>query len=277
MVNPLSSAIRCVDAVTTVSLSYLKELMDSANGLETLFRSFHYKCFGLLNGIDNEVWDPSTDPYISYHYNSKNVDEMKLKNKVEICELFALDASKPLIVFIGRAVSEKGADMLPAAISKALRDMQGACNFLVLGSGDKGVERSLDGLKAYFPGHYNCYIGYNEQLSHKMYAAADFILMPSRVEPCGLNQMYALRYATIPMVRSVGGLKDTVVDFGSEGGFGIRFNQASVQDIVSASYRAVELFYDYQDSFLLIRRRMMAIDHSWEKSTEQYLKLYQSL
>lgn len=277
MINPLASAIRCANAITTVSWSYMHELMESANGLEVLFRAEHNKCFGILNGIDNEVWNPQTDKYLSFHYNNENVDEAKLQNKRELCAIFKLDANKPLIVFIGRAVNEKGADLLPEAIGRSLHEVRGACNFLILGSGDKRVEQNLQGIKHYFDGHYNCYIGYNEELSHKMYAGADFLLMPSRVEPCGLNQMYALRYGTIPMVRSTGGLKDTVIDIGENGGYGLRFNHASVEDIVGCTHRAVQFYYDYHDSFLLVRQRMMAIDNSWEKSAEHYLSLYYNI
>ena len=277
VVNPLSSAIRCANAITTVSNSYMLELMENAAGLEVLFRSFHYKCYGILNGIDTEVWNPETDPYLSFHYNRQNVDERKLKSKLEICEMFGLDSEKPLFAFIGRAVPEKGADLLAEAIGRAVSDLKGNCNFLVLGSGDKQIERQLEGLKSFCKGSYDCYIGYSEELSHKIYAAADFLLMPSRVEPCGRNQMYALRYGTIPIVRSVGGLKDTVLDFGESGGFGICFNQASIEDILHSCYRAVELYYNYQESFLVIRQRMMEIDHSWEKSCTQYINLYRSL
>lgn len=277
MINPLSSAIRCANAVTTVSWSYMHELMEKANGLEVLFRAEHNKCFGILNGIDNEVWNPATDKYLSFHYNNENVDEAKLQNKRELCAIFKLDVNKPLIVFIGRAVSEKGADLLPEAIGRALNEVRGACNFLILGSGDKRIEHNLQGLKHYFDGHYNCYIGYNEELSHKMYAGADYLMMPSRVEPCGLNQMYALRYGTIPIVRSTGGLKDTVIDIGDNGGYGLRFSHASVEDLVGSIHRAVQFYYDYHDSFLLVRQRMMAIDNSWEKSAGHYLSLYHNI
>jgi starch synthase len=275
MINPLSSAVRCANAVTTVSWSYMHELMEDANGLESLFRSFHYKCFGILNGIDNEVWNPENDKYIDFHYNNENVDEAKLQNKRELCSIFNLNPDKPLIVFIGRAVAEKGADILPQAIGRAISEVQGACSFLVLGSGEKSIEMNFEGLKHHFDGHYNCYIGYNEGLSHKMYAGADFLIMPSRVEPCGLNQMYALRYGTIPIVRNTGGLKDTVIDIGENGGYGLRFNKASINDIVYSTHRAVEFYYDYPDSLKLVRQRMMAIDNSWEKSAERYLNLYQ--
>ena len=128
-----------------------------------------------------------------------------------------------LIVFIGRLVGEKAADLLPSVIGDSIYHMEGKMNFLVLGSGESSVEHQLQNLRSHLLGYYNSQIGYNEKLSHQMYAGADFLLMPSRVEPCGLNQMYAMRYGTIPMVRNTGGLKDTVKDFGEEGGYGICF------------------------------------------------------
>jgi starch synthase len=275
MINPMSSAIRCADSVTTVSWSYMHELMQKANGLEGLFQNLHHKCHGILNGIDNEVWNPSTDSYLDFHYNDTNISEIKQKNKESLCETFGLNKENPLIVFIGRLVAEKGADLLAPALGKAMYETQGKISCLVLGSGDKEVENELNRLKELCPGIYGCYIGYNEALSHKVYAAADFILMPSRVEPCGLNQMYALRYGTIPMVRSIGGLKDTVVDFGDEGGYGIRFNHASVDDIVMSSHRALNL-YKNKEHFDYIRKKIMSIDHSWEKSQDAYVRVYKS-
>jgi len=151
--------------------------------------------------------------------------------------------------------------------------MEGKMNFLVLGSGDPIVESQLSNLQSYFFGYYNSMIGYNEKLSHQMYAGADFLLMPSRVEPCGLNQMYALRYGTIPIVRRTGGLKDTVKDFDEPGGFGICFNEASVGDICHSIYRAVEL-YDHKEKINAIKKQIMQIDHSWEKSAQIYINLY---
>jgi starch synthase len=119
-----------------------------------------------------------------------------------------------LFTFIGRLVGEKAADILPEAISSSVYQHHGNCNFLILGSGDPAVEGQLENVKKQLTGYVNTHIGYSESLSHLMYAGADFLLMPSRVEPCGLNQMYALRYGTAPIVRSTGGLKDTVVDIG---------------------------------------------------------------
>lgn len=275
MINPLACGIKCASKVNTVSAGYLDELRHEANGLEALFEYERGKCFGILNGIDNEVWNPETDTFIEENYGLDNFREKKLANKKVICRQFNLDETKPLIVFIGRLVGEKAADLLPQAIADSIYYMQGNMNFLVLGSGEKNVENQLQLLQHQLFGYYNCMIGYNEKLSHQMYAGADFLLMPSRVEPCGLNQMYALRYGTIPMVRRTGGLRDTVKDFGEEDGFGICFNEATVGEICHAVYRADELFKD-KDKMNLLRKRAMEINHSWEQSAEIYINLYET-
>jgi starch synthase len=147
---------------------------------------------------------------------------------------------------------------------------------MILGSGEKEVENALQGIQNDFIGYYHSQIEYNEKLSHQMYAGADFILMPSRVEPCGLNQMYAMRYGTVPVVRRTGGLKDTVIDFGEENGYGICFEQASVDDIVYSIVRAVELYKD-KKKLDEIRVRMMNINNSWETSAGKYIELYHSI
>jgi starch synthase len=226
-INPLASGIKCAAKVTTLSWSYMDELRFNSNGLEKLFEYEKGKCVGILNGIDNEVWNPETDKYLTEHFGVKDVTEGKQKNKEALCKQFGLDPEKPLFVFIGRLVGEKAADILPDASKSAIYDTQGAAGFLVLGSGETHVEWEFQQMVEPYKGIFNTVIGYDETLSHKMYAGADFLLMPSRIEPCGLNQMYAMRYGTVPMVRSTGGLQDTVVDMGDKDGFGIRFNNAS--------------------------------------------------
>jgi starch synthase len=275
-INPLASAVKCAWKVTTVSWSYLDELRHTANGLEALFEYEKGKCVGILNGIDTHVWDPSTDHYIANHYSLESVKEGKAKSKKLLCDQFDLDITKPLIVFIGRLVGEKGADLLPQAIGDSFYYVGRKMNFLVLGSGFPEVESHLGSMREISRSDYSLYIGYNESLSHLMYAGADFILMPSRVEPCGLNQMYAMRYGTIPMVRNTGGLRDTVIDYGDEGGYGIRFNNAVVGDITQGIWRAVELFQQTK-KMEEIRTQMMQLDFSWETSVKHYLDLYQSL
>ena len=275
-INPLASAIKCAWKVTTVSWSYLDELRTAANGLEALFEYEKGKCVGILNGIDTAVWNPATDTYIENHYGPSDAADGKLKSKQILCERFDLDIDKPLIVFIGRLVGEKGADLLPQAIVDSFSHIGRTMNFLILGSGFPEVESQLDNMKGISNRDYSVYIGYNESLSHLMYAGADFILMPSRVEPCGLNQMYAMRYGTVPMVRNTGGLRDTVVDYGDPDGYGIRFNHAAVGDITQGIWRAVQL-YGQESTFQRIRQTMMELDFSWETSVQHYLDLYQQL
>lgn len=273
-INPLASAIKNAWAVTTVSWSYLDELRSAANGLEALFEYEKGKCYGILNGIDTEVWDPETDPMISENFTINSCTKGKEANKLELCARFGLDPARPLMVFIGRLVGEKAADILPQAIENILHQHHGHCNFLVLGSGDPEVEQQLRYLSGLYPGWFNCMIGYNESLSHLMYAGADFLLMPSRVEPCGLNQMYAMRYGTVPVVRSTGGLKDTVTDIGDWGGWGIRFNEATVADIVYSAGRALALYNDAVQ-FAWVREKMMGINHSWDNTVARYTEVYQ--
>jgi starch synthase len=272
-INPLAAAIKCAWRVTTVSPSYLEEIRYNANGLESLLSQERGKSVGILNGIDNDVWDPSTDTMLYKPYGIKTLEAGKKANKAALCSVFNLNPEKPLFTFIGRLVGEKGADLLPDIFYSALLQSNGEMNVLVLGSGDPQVEGRLNHLKEAFPGNYNAYIGYNEQLSHQIYAGADFLLMPSRVEPCGLNQMYALRYGTIPIVRRIGGLKDTVIDIG-DNGFGICHDQTSVWDVGHAIDRALELYADVK-KVKEIRKFMMQLDHSWDKAAQEYINLYQ--
>lgn len=275
IINPLASAIKCAWKVTTVSPSYLDEISENANGLENLLRFERPKSIGILNGIDTDVWNTQTDEMLHANYSLKNYKKGKAANKAFLCEQFNLDPKLPLFTFIGRLVGEKGADLLPQICSVALNEFYQKINLLILGSGDSTVERSLQNLQNFYHGNYNAYIGYNEKLAHIIYAGADFLLMPSRVEPCGLNQMYALRYGTIPIVRRTGGLKDTVYDFG-DGGFGICHDKTSVFDVTHSMYRGIQLYEDTK-TFDAIRKTTMQIDHSWDKVAEEYSAVYQSL
>ncbi|MCA0381823.1 MAG: glycogen synthase [Bacteroidetes bacterium] len=277
-INALAAAVKCADKVTTVSQSYMEELRIQANGLEDLFEYEKGKCSGILNGIDTEVWDPETDPLLPYNYGIADVVEGKELNKKSVCQHFGLDADKPLFIFIGRLVGEKAAEILPSAIGEAAAEFNGALNFIVLGSGDPKLEYELQALQELIPNQMSCYIGYNEKLAHQLYAAADFLLMPSRVEPCGLNQMYALRYGTVPMVRNTGGLRDTVIDIGAPNftGYGLVFEHPSVGDLKHAIHRAASWYFEKPDILLAARQKMMAIDNSWTKSAAAYIDLYKS-
>jgi starch synthase len=275
-INPLACAIKCVDKYTTVSPSYLKELSYNSNGLEYLFQTQQSRGLGIINGIDTEVWNVFTDPMIAGPVDAQKPAKGKQVNKQALCERFGLSADKPLISFIGRLVLEKGADLLPEALTESLSKHKGEVNILILGTGDKETEAALTQLNQLFPENYKTFIGYNEELAHLIYAGSDFLLMPSRVEPCGLNQLYALRYGTVPIVRRTGGLIDTVIDFGDEGGYGICFVQSNAQDIVSSIDRAITL-YKNTAHLDLLRKRMMSLDFSWTQSAKQYNQLYDSL
>jgi len=276
MINPLASAVKCCWKYTTVSPSYLEELTTNSNGLEFLFYLERDKGSGIINGIDTQVWDPKTDPMIPVKFSTAKLAQGKQKNKEELCARFGLPTDKPLISFIGRLVLEKGADLIADAIKRSLAEHADQLTFMLLGAGEKDLEKQLAELAALYPGQCNVFIGYDEALAHLVYAASDFLLMPSRVEPCGLNQLYALRYGTVPMVRSTGGLKDTVIDFGDEGGYGIRFNNTSVDDICYSISRAKGL-YENTAHLQLLRKRMMALDFSWDRSANEYIHLYESL
>lgn len=275
MINPLASAIKCAWKVTTVSPGYLEEINHSMSGLEELLRAERAKSVGIINGIDNEVWNPKTDPYLDKNYSLVNVNAGKRASKEKLCRQFGLNPDVPLFSFIGRLAKEKGADILADVVYQTLTLHPGEQSILVLGSGEKHIQDALLHLEHHFKGQFCSYIGYNEKLGREIYAGSDFLLMPSRVEPCGLNQLYALRYGTIPIVRRTGGLRDTVADMG-DGGFGFCHNHSTTDDVLHALHRAREFFKDTK-LVTEIRKKIMKIDHSWEKSAQDYLALYSSL
>ncbi|HBK84250.1 MAG TPA: glycogen synthase, partial [Flavobacterium sp.] len=272
-INPLASAIKCAWAVTTVSPSYMNELKQSASGLEQLLQHESSKCVGILNGIDSTVWNPETDSYIEKNFNQETLETGRDANKKWLCETYNLDASKPLFAFIGRLVHEKGSDLLPQVFESVLQNND--VSILVLGSGNEETQNQLKKLINDHKNYYYAFIGYDERLSHIMYAGVDFLLMPSRVEPCGLNQLYALRYGSIPIVRSTGGLKDTVIDI-ENNGFGIVHQEVDVSQIIQAIERAKALYND-KIKFNKLRKQIMEIDHSWFVSANEYIKLYKFL
>lgn len=270
-INPLATAIKCAWKVTTVSPSYMNELKKNANGLEQLLNSESKKCVGILNGIDWSVWNTETDIKLEKNYTKNTVISGKKVHKKILCNQFKLNPKKPLFVFIGRLVGEKGADLFPEIFTKALEEND--ISILLLGSGHKEIEIALSKITNK---NYNNYIGYSENLAHTMYAGADFILMPSRVEPCGLNQMYALRYGTVPIVNEIGGLKDTVTDIDKNNGFGITHKGVTISKVVDAIKRA-SIFYKDTDKFRKNQKQIMTINNSWTNSAKEYLSLYKSL
>ena len=270
-INPLATMIKCCDEFTAVSGGYLDELFHNFRGLEGLVQQEHRKAHGIINGIDTEVWNPATDPMLPFNYSIDNAQEGKWRNKENMCWEYGLNPDLPLFAFIGRFAGEKGADLLPESIRRSIQETEGRLNIIVLGSGAKDIEEQLHEINYHFV-NFALDLGYKEALSHRIYASADFLLMPSRVEPCGLNQMYSMRYGTVPIVRYIGGLKDTVQDI-STGGSGINFSDAGVPDIVHAIKRAMHIYNDGDFMRNLIHANMN-YDFSWERSAENYVSLY---
>lgn len=273
--NCLAAGLKTCWQITTVSPSYMDELSYNSNGLELLFRNEKQKSRGIINGIDTSVWDPETDDMIPVNYNRKKTADGKRQNKKLLCEQFGLNPVYPTISFIGRLAAEKGADLLPDLFRTFLESPQ-SVNFIVLGTGDRNLHAQFEAMNERFIGYFDATIDYNEKLAHQIYAGSDFMIMPSRVEPCGLNQMYAMRYGTIPIVRNIGGLRDTVKDVGLTGGYGITFNDFTLEAASDAVQRAVDLFENGRKMSRL-RKRVMNLDFSWSASASDYIQMYNHL
>ncbi len=270
-IHSLACAVKCAWKVNTVSPSYMKEIQQMDNSLSLLFRHENEKCIGILNGIDNEVWDPKTDTLVKY--NRKNTwADFKIKNKQIFADEYGLDPSLPWISFIGRFSEQKGVDTIPLAVIELYRRQKNAC-FIILGNGSKYLEHQIMNLDT--PGRVKTFIMYNEGIAHQIYASSDFIIMPSRFEPCGLNQMFAMRYGAVPIVRATGGLIDTVVE-STVNGTGFSYANATALELVEAMERAI---YTYSDdlNFPKLRERCVRQNFSWEHSAEQYANEYKKL
>lgn len=271
--NFMKGGIVFSDIVNTVSPTYAEEIKTSEYGekLEGVLQSRSDVLYGVLNGIDYEENDPSMDKRITYHYNVDNLDG-KWKDKEELQKEMGLEAKPnvPLIGLISRLVDQKGLDLVNDIMRYVMScDVQ----FVLLGTGDPKYEKSLSELAKEFPGKAGVKIGFDIKLAQRIYAGSDFFLMPSRYEPCGLGQMYSLRYGTIPIVRYTGGLADTVAEFDGENGNGFGFKPYDsaylARTILKATY-----YYHKDDDMKRLIRNAMTTDLSWERSAEEYLKLY---
>ena len=281
MLSFIKGGLVYADEITTVSPTYALEIQtpEFGYGLEGLLD--HRKEFlgGIINGIDLDQWNPETDPYITQNFTAATLDKKSL-NKSELQRKFALPANDrvPLFGLIGRLVEQKGIDLILECLPEMVTmNMQ----FVLLGSGDKDFEKQLQKLAHLYPDKISITIGYDESLAHLIEAGADVFLMPSRFEPCGLNQMYSQRYGTIPIVRRTGGLADTVVDampetLASHSASGIIFNEASSGSLLEAIKRTL-ILYNTPDIWKKIQINAMKKDFSWQRSAEQYLALYENL
>lgn len=273
--NSLAAGLKCCWQISTVSPSYMKELRKKSNGLERLFAGEQQKSRGILNGIDEQVWNPADDHFLKHHYTVQTLSEGKEANKKILCKQFSFENDRPLISFIGRLVHEKGADLLPDLFTSVIKQNHDV-SFIVLGTGNPELHQRFRAMNDRFVGFFDASLHYNEELAHQIYAGSDFLVMPSRVEPCGLNQMYAMRYGTVPLVHTVGGLKDTVRDLNQPGGYGICFDYFTLEAARKAIKRALAL-YKREEDLAAIRKKIMQLDFSWNASAVKYITLYKQL
>ncbi len=266
------------DYITTVSPGYAQEIQTEAYGcgLNGLLKSRHENLFGILNGIDEATWNPAIDSLITIPYTASSI-EYKPVNTSSLRQIFALPNKPafPLIGMIGRLVEQKGIDLFLDALPELVKL---PLQFVLLGAGEAKFEKALREWSSRHPDKLSTRIGYDEGLAHRIEAGADMFLMPSRFEPCGLNQMYSMRYATIPIVRRVGGLGDTVIDsnpqsLATDTATGIVFEDASAKALIQAVQRALKLYED-EPLWRQLQKNGMHKDFSWQHSARQYLEVY---
>ena len=274
-INLVKGAIETSDCVTTVSESYAKELEDAAfaHGLQDMIRKNNWKTRGILNGIDAEGYDPATDTAIAHNFTSTDFSG-KVQDKLELQRLAGLreDAGVPVIAIISRLVAHKGLDLITKAMENIVRNCE--VQLVVLGKGDRKYEDYFIWLQNQYNGKVSAMITYNKDLSRKVYAGADMFLMPSKAEPCGLSQMIACRYGTVPIVRETGGLRDSIVDCSYGEGNGFTFADYNPDDMANAIYRAIDLYYNNPEGWDKLRKYISTIDFSWAKSADKYDEMY---
>ena len=279
-INLLQSALSCSDMITTVSPTYAQEIQteDGGFGLDGLLRVRKDVVRGVLNGCDLDTWNPKTDKYIPYKFDSKNLsNKAKCKTKVQKKLGLPVDPDVPLFGIITRLADQKGIAEVFAPTYGSIFNICSNMNvqFAILGSGEKWCEDEINSLQSKLP-NLKAYIGYDEGLSHLIEAGSDFFLMPSRYEPCGLNQMYSMLYGTLPIVRRTGGLADTVEQYNefSGDGTGFLFDSLTPGAIYDTVGWATYAYYNKKDHIKKMQIRGMTKDFSWDKSAEGYMNVY---
>lgn len=275
--NMLRTGLKFADAISTVSETYANELCknpEASSGLKDDLCKRKKDFFGIVNGIDPLVWNPEKDKKISKKFSIKTL-EKKQKNKEYIEEKFGFeyDEDIPLIGMISRIDDNKGFDLL----KKAFRDlMKMNIRLVILGTGDKKYHKFLEDSMIKYPKKFACYIGFDDDIAHQIEAGADMFLMPSKFEPCGLNQMYSLVYGTIPIVRETGGLADTVINYTEKNGNGFVFKKYEAKELISAVNKAIKLYKDKKAWEKLMKTGMRS-NFTWLNSSKNYVKVYKNI
>jgi starch synthase len=277
-INFLKGGIQYADVVNTVSPTYAIETRtpEYAHGLAPYLNDKGDRYRGILNGADYEEWNPETDRLIPANFSGEDLaGKADCKRELQKSFLLEENPSMPIIGVVSRFANQKGLQLLAQTIEAIIQNM--AVQFAILGSGDKSLEYFFGGLPARYPGQVGSFIGYNNHFSHLVEAGSDFFLMPSIYEPCGLNQMYSLKYGTLPIVRATGGLDDTVEQYNEQNGHGtgFKFWEPSANAIYFTVGWAVSTYYDRPDHIQKMMQAAMAQDYSWKKSAQEYIYLYE--
>jgi starch synthase len=274
-INLMKAGIIHSAITNTVSPTYAKEILtpEYGCGLEGLLSEKKEFVYGIINGIDYQIWNPMFDPFITKKYKTRKI---KIENKKTLQKKLNLlvDEKIPLFGFVGRLVQQKGTDLIVEAIKNIIDKEK--FQLVVLGTGEANYETQLKEIARKYPGNISITLQFNETFAHQIYAGSDFFLMPSRFEPCGLGQLISMKYGTIPIVRKTGGLTDTVKDFSQEdkNGWGIVFEEDNASELQKAIQRAIDLYTQQQDMELLFTNAKKQ-DFSWNQSIKQYWQLYQ--
>ena len=277
-VNLMKGAIECADLVTTVSETYAKELMYPyyAHGLDGILSSAAWKLTGITNGIDTNTFNPETDPALPAHYNAESFTAGKAACKAALQDEVGLPVNPdtPLMVMVTRLAGHKGLDLLCYIARRLLWEED--CQLLILGTGEHHFEEFFRQLAEEFPDRVAAKITFNLDLAARIYAGGDLYLMPSKSEPCGLSQMNAMRYGTVPVVHATGGLKDTVpgADENGQGGLGFTFQSYNADDFLASLKRALHLYRDNREAFCALQKKGMEQDFSWNVPAGRYMELF---
>ncbi len=274
--SALKAGLAVSDMLSTVSRRYSYEIQQTENGygLDWLLRQRSQRLIGITNGVDYDVWNPETDNVLPAHFNQWNLDgKAECKRALLSHFLLPVNTEHPVFAIVTRLTSQKGFELIQQVAGELLET---GAYFVALGSGDRSYEDFLQKLRDYAPSQVGIFKGYNEDLAHLIEAGADMFLMPSKFEPCGLNQMYSLRYGTVPIVRAVGGLDDTVENFDRVNGKGngFKFANFSGEKLLEKIYEAI-FAYAEPETWRKIQNNGMSVDNSWQNAAKNYVQLYQ--
>lgn len=278
-INLLKGGIVHADAINAVSKKYAQEIRTAEFGwgLESLINKYAYKLFGVLNGVDYDEWSPAIDTLITHNFDSDNL-QGKEQCKEDLQKQFSLPVRSdvPLIGLVGRLAQQKGITLLSAAIWNLMKmDIQ----IVLLGTGEKWAEHFFQDVASKYPEKFACYIGYQNDVAHQIEAGSDMFLMPSLFEPCGLNQIYSLRYGTVPIVRATGGLDDTILNYDSQtkSGTGFKFYDATPEALTGTVAWAVDTWYNDRSGFDQLRLEGMKKRYEWSEAAKGYEDLYRHI